>query len=453
MTGFIKDGEPHWNVVVPGNLGTWSSVNLKGSTDGSHYLLRGVEILLEGDSASGISEVSDYEESAAYSDSIEYDSELIFSIFAHAVAGKDYVHSVEVWVDLVDEFGLQKRDAHKYELSATIVIDASISSSTSASLSGTSTSSDTAESKSTGGISSTSKVQTTDTSSSIPTSEGDGASRTQVSNVGSVVSSVASDFPSTTIITITSCSNGVCSKVPVTTGVAVGTLTTDQIVKTFTTLCPLSPTTTEKISGGVENLRPGSSVTLKSTITALSTTVVTLTACDSGVCSKMPTTTGVSVATKTINGVESLLTTFCPLTTTVTITENHDSSPSASTVDNSFHIDADDFDNVFVSGTGLASDEFPQETTINENPNSTGSNGAPNSATVTSEIGGVSNAFNEGFTTTALQKASSTVSQETSATFGSDGTQSAASISTYEGDASKSIISLGSLLAACIILI
>ncbi|KAH3688308.1 hypothetical protein WICPIJ_000716, partial [Wickerhamomyces pijperi] len=83
-------------------------------------------------------------------------------------------------------------------------------------------------------------------------------------------------------------------KVPVETGVTVITTTTNGVETIYTTYCPLTAST--------------------ATVEAEHTTVVTVTSCSGGVCTKVPVETGVTVITTTTNGVETIYTTYCPLT-------------------------------------------------------------------------------------------------------------------------------------------
>lgn len=87
---------------------------------------------------------------------------------------------------------------------------------------------------------------------------------------------------STTVITITSCSDNKCSKVPVTTGLT--TVTDESTI--YTTYCPLS------------------------TVTDISTTVVTITSCANDKCHEVPVTTGLTTVTEN----DTIYTTYCPLT-------------------------------------------------------------------------------------------------------------------------------------------
>ena len=187
----------------------------------------------------------------------------------------------------------------------------------------------------------------------------------------------------TTVITVTSCSNNACSKTKVTTGVVV--VTSEDTI--YTTFCPLTETTpvTSSVDSTAETSAPESSApettaetsapessvpettaesttpessapestaesttpestapestvpestapetetspTVQfSTTTAQTTTVLTVTSCSNNACSESEVTTGVVVITTE----DTIYTTFCPLTETTTATES--STPSVET--------------------------------------------------------------------------------------------------------------------------
>ncbi|KAH3677595.1 hypothetical protein WICPIJ_008938, partial [Wickerhamomyces pijperi] len=92
-----------------------------------------------------------------------------------------------------------------------------------------------------------------------------------------------------------------CTKVPVTTGVTVVTATSEGVETVHTTYCPLTAST--------------------STAEVQHSTVVTITSCSDGACTKVPVTTGVTVVTATSEGVETVYTTYCPLTASTSTAE------------------------------------------------------------------------------------------------------------------------------------
>lgn len=63
----------------------------------------------------------------------------------------------------------------------------------------------------------------------------------------------------------------------------------------------------------------GPGITLTSTATSLSTTIVTITSCSHHVCSTTTSAALQSIATTTVNGVETVYTTYCPLPETTVI--------------------------------------------------------------------------------------------------------------------------------------
>ena len=121
--------------------------------------------------------------------------------------------------------------------------------------------------------------------------------------------------PSTTVVTITSCSDGKCTESPKTTGVTV--ITEDNTI--YTTYCPL---TTESKTPETTKVPETTKTPETSTVTDLSTTVVTITSCSDGKCTERPKTTGVTVITED----NTIYTTYCPLTAESTTTTSSSSS-------------------------------------------------------------------------------------------------------------------------------
>lgn len=93
----------------------------------------------------------------------------------------------------------------------------------------------------------------------------------------------------TTIITVTSCSDNHCSKVPIETGVTVVT----EGSTSYTTYCPLDNTPSTQ------------------TVSDVATTVITVTSCQDNKCDLATVTTGLTVVTE----FDTVYTTYCPLTT------------------------------------------------------------------------------------------------------------------------------------------
>lgn len=109
----------------------------------------------------------------------------------------------------------------------------------------------------------------------------------------------------TTVITITSCSDNECTRVPVTTGLT----TVTEIGSIYTTYCPLSLSSLA-IPATVQGSSSLSSK--KSHIeTDIRATVITVTSCSDNKCTKVPVTTGLTTVTE----IDSIYTTYCPLST------------------------------------------------------------------------------------------------------------------------------------------
>lgn len=106
----------------------------------------------------------------------------------------------------------------------------------------------------------------------------------------------------TTIVTVTRCSENSCSMVPVETGVSVVTDGTTS----YTTYCPLDNTPSTVISD-------------------VATTVVTITSCQNNKCDLNTVTTGLTVVTE----LDTIYTTYCPLTTESVATSSFLGSGSA----------------------------------------------------------------------------------------------------------------------------
>ncbi|CAH6718544.1 yeast-form wall Protein 1 [[Candida] jaroonii] len=98
----------------------------------------------------------------------------------------------------------------------------------------------------------------------------------------------------TTVMTITSCSDNKCSETEVPATEVVTTVTSEGIVTAYTTVCPLTEegTTTE---------------------TEFSTTVMTITSCADNKCHETVVPAKETVTTETVEGVETIYTTYCPL--------------------------------------------------------------------------------------------------------------------------------------------
>lgn len=97
----------------------------------------------------------------------------------------------------------------------------------------------------------------------------------------------------TTVITITSCSDNKCSETAVSAVETLTTVTVNGEVTSYTTYCPLSDIATE---------------------TDISTTVVTITSCENNACHETVLPAVETVTTVTVNGEVTSYTTVCPLT-------------------------------------------------------------------------------------------------------------------------------------------
>ncbi|CAK7913340.1 flocculation protein Flo5p [[Candida] anglica] len=167
------------------------------------------------------------------------------------------------------------------------------------------------------------------TSSSVPVI----SSSVGISEIISTVSTVT--IPSTTVITITSCSDHKCTDVPVTTGQTVVTITIDNTITSYTTYCPLSSdsadtddinssttivpaavsssdsevSTVSQTTGGApkstpvgNNDIPGTTSSPVQTISSVTShkpksTVATFTSCDGSSCIENPLTAAETVVT------------------------------------------------------------------------------------------------------------------------------------------------------------
>ncbi|CAH2350874.1 yeast-form wall Protein 1 [[Candida] railenensis] len=117
----------------------------------------------------------------------------------------------------------------------------------------------------------------------------------------------------TTVVTITSCSDHKCvlTTVPATPSEIVTTV--NEEVTTYTTYCPLTGDETE-------------------TVTHASTKIVTITSCSDNKCSEATVPATASVVTTTVEAVESIYTTWCPVDTTETVVSESTEYYTATTV-------------------------------------------------------------------------------------------------------------------------
>ncbi|CAI4233767.1 CIH_collapsed_G0000100.mRNA.1.CDS.1 [Saccharomyces cerevisiae] len=125
----------------------------------------------------------------------------------------------------------------------------------------------------------------------------------------------------TTLVTVTSCESHVCTESISSAIVSTATVTVSGVTTEYTTWCPISTTeitkqtteTTKQTKGTTEQTK---GTTEQTTETTKQTTVVTISSCESDVCSKTASPAIVSTSTATINGVTTEYTTWCPISTT-----------------------------------------------------------------------------------------------------------------------------------------
>ncbi|CAI6379995.1 CNT_HP2_G0000010.mRNA.1.CDS.1 [Saccharomyces cerevisiae] len=118
----------------------------------------------------------------------------------------------------------------------------------------------------------------------------------------------------TTLVTVTSCESHVCTESISSAIVSTATVTVSGVTTEYTTWCPIS--TTEITKQTTETTKQTKGTTEQTTETTKQTTVVTISSCESDVCSKTASPAIVSTSTATINGVTTEYTTWCPISTT-----------------------------------------------------------------------------------------------------------------------------------------
>ncbi|CAI4234073.1 BFH_collapsed_G0000070.mRNA.1.CDS.1 [Saccharomyces cerevisiae] len=118
----------------------------------------------------------------------------------------------------------------------------------------------------------------------------------------------------TTLVTVTSCESHVCTESISSAIVSTATVTVSGVTTEYTTWCPIS--TTEITKQTTETTKQTKGTTEQTTETTKQTTVVTISSCESDICSKTASPAIVSTSTATINGVTTEYTTWCPISTT-----------------------------------------------------------------------------------------------------------------------------------------
>ncbi|CAI6523811.1 ALI_HP2_G0020720.mRNA.1.CDS.1 [Saccharomyces cerevisiae] len=154
-------------------------------------------------------------------------------------------------------------------------------------------------------ISSESSKSPTYSSSSLPLVTSATTSQETASSLPPATTTKTSE--QTTLVTVTSCESHVCTESISPAIVSTATVTVSGVTTEYTTWCPISTTETTKQTKGT---------TEQTTETTKQTTVVTISSCESDVCSKTASPAIVSTSTATINGVTTEYTTWCPISTT-----------------------------------------------------------------------------------------------------------------------------------------
>ncbi|CAI4242407.1 BFH_collapsed_G0000760.mRNA.1.CDS.1 [Saccharomyces cerevisiae] len=178
---------------------------------------------------------------------------------------------------------------------------------TSSSTSGSSESktSSASSSSSSSSISSESPKSPTYSSSSLPPVTSATTGQETASSLPPATTTKTSE--QTTLVTVTSCESHVCTESISSAIVSTATVTVSGVTTEYTTWCPISTTETTKQTKGT---------TEQTTETTKQTTVVTISSCESDICSKTASPAIVSTSTATINGVTTEYTTWCPISTT-----------------------------------------------------------------------------------------------------------------------------------------
>ncbi|CAI5053885.1 ATV_HP_G0024030.mRNA.1.CDS.1 [Saccharomyces cerevisiae] len=118
----------------------------------------------------------------------------------------------------------------------------------------------------------------------------------------------------TTLVTVTSCESHVCTESISSAIVSTATVIVSGVTTEYTTWCPIS--TTEITKQTTETTKQTTETTEQTTETTKRTTVVTISSCESDICSKTASPAIVSTSTATINDVTTEYTTWCPISTT-----------------------------------------------------------------------------------------------------------------------------------------
>lgn len=231
INGSFINGVPVWDCEIPGALGPWSEVEIS-SANGGEFSYDTIELYVENSLVSP-SVYQKNQNSFQYN----YDGEVSDNevLKAHIVGGSFAGQSatIEVIITIIDQNGakLVKRATQSFTLTSTITASATSSSVSSA-------------------VSVSSSASTTAASATSSSGSAAGSdSSVATSGAGDLSTSTATvDNQQTTVATITSCSNNVCTEQPTTVLVQTVTQTIGNIIKVYTTYCPLSTdSTTESV--------------------------------------------------------------------------------------------------------------------------------------------------------------------------------------------------------------
>nr|CAI6645983.1 ALI_HP1_G0035420.mRNA.1.CDS.1 [Saccharomyces cerevisiae] len=172
---------------------------------------------------------------------------------------------------------------------------------------------------------------------------------------------MTSETPSTneqtTLITVSSCESNSCSNTVSSAVVSTATTTINGITTEYTTWCPLSATELTKVSKLESEEK---------------TTLITVTSCESGVCSETASPAIVSTATATVNDVVTVYSTWSPQATNklAVSSDIENSASKASFVSEAAETKSISRNNNFVPTSGTTYIETHTTTTSNASENS-----------------------------------------------------------------------------------
>ncbi|CAI6380560.1 ASN_HP2_G0000720.mRNA.1.CDS.1 [Saccharomyces cerevisiae] len=158
----------------------------------------------------------------------------------------------------------------------------------------------------------TSATTSQETASSLPPVTSAATSQETASSLLPATTTKTSE--QTTLVTVTSCESHVCTESISSAIVSTATVIVSGVTTEYTTWCPIS--TTEITKQTTETTKQTKGTTEQTTETTKQTTVVTISSCESDICSKTASPAIVSTSTATINDVTTEYTTWCPISTT-----------------------------------------------------------------------------------------------------------------------------------------